>query len=111
MDKGDVLRRLGDLTGLSVVPGTLNVRLERAFDRSLARHYLPATDLDRRWSEETGQQGYFWVPVTVEGRFRGVAAIADEPGYPDDLVEVVSDTHLRTALGLRDGDAIVLEVH
>ena len=78
------------------------------FDRALAARYLPATELDPDWARTTGQFGYFWIPVVIQGRIRGIAAVPDEPGYPDGLVEVASHTHLRTALGLEDGDPVTL---
>lgn len=46
----------------------------------------------------------------IARRYRGLAFQADEPGYPSDLVELVSEVHLRTALGLRDGDLVTVSV-
>jgi CTP-dependent riboflavin kinase len=34
----------------------------------------------------------------------------DEPGYPTNLVEIMSDHHLRDTLGLQDGDTLEFTV-
>src|SRR5262249_20308730 len=49
------------------------------------------------------------VPVTVARRYRGLAFQAvepGEPGYPPDLIELYCEAHLRTELGLSDGDQV-----
>jgi protein-S-isoprenylcysteine O-methyltransferase Ste14 len=101
-----VLDRIEILFGVRVVPGTLNVRLATPFDRSGATRYVAASEVDPGWEAATGQAGYHLVPVLVEGRYRGIAFQADEPGYPDDLVEIMCEAHLRSTLGLEDGDPI-----
>ncbi len=106
MSQGDSLVRLRELLGLPVIPGTLNVRLDEPMDRSLLTHYLPASQLSSDWESETDQGGYFWATVLIEGTYHGVIIQADEPEYPLDLVEVLSDTHLRQALDLSAEDSI-----
>ena len=101
-----VLDRIEQVFGLRVVPGTLNVRLDAPFDRSLAAPYVAASDIDPGWETATGQSGYHLAPVLVAGRYRGIAFQADEPGYPEDLVEIMCEVHLRSALGLKDNDPI-----
>ena len=101
-----VLDRIEEVFGLRVVPGTLNVRLDAPFDRSLATPYVAASDIDPGWETATGQSGYHLAPVLVAGRYRGIAFQADEPGYPEDLVEIMCEVHLRSALGLKDNDPI-----
>jgi CTP-dependent riboflavin kinase len=105
-----VLARLHDRFGLRVVPGTLNVRLATPFDPRLATSHVLASEIDPRWEEATGQAGYRLVPVTVAGRHRGVAFQADEPGYPPDLLEILCEVHLRSELGLSDGDPIAITI-
>ena len=92
--------------GLRVVPGTLNVRLDAPFDRNVADRYVEASDIDPGWEAGTGQAGYHLAPVLVEGRYRGIAFQADEPDYPADLLEIMCEVHLRSTLGLEDGDPI-----
>ena len=107
---GEVLDVLRAETGLEVIPGTLNIRLAEPVDESLLPHYLGAGAIAPCWAEATGQIGYRWVAVTIDGRVPGVAARAVEPGYPDDLIEVVSGVHLRSELGLIDGEEIRLTI-
>jgi protein-S-isoprenylcysteine O-methyltransferase Ste14 len=105
-----VLDRIEELFGLRVVPGTLNVRLDAAFDRAIATTYVSASDIDPNWETTTGQAGYHLVPVLVAGRYRAIAFHADEPGYPDDQLEIICGIHLRSTLELRDGDPISMTV-
>jgi protein-S-isoprenylcysteine O-methyltransferase Ste14 len=102
-----VLGRIEVLFGLRVVPGTLNVRLNAPFDRDLATRYVAAGDIDPGWESTTGQAGYHLVPVLVDGH-RGIAFQADEPGYPEHLLEIMCEVHLRSILALKDGDPIVV---
>ena len=101
-----VLDRIEELFGLRVVPGTLNVRLVAPFERTQATRYVAASDIGPGWGATIGQAGYHLAPVLVEGRYRGIAFQADEPGYPEDLVEIMCEVHLRSSLGLEDGDPI-----
>jgi CTP-dependent riboflavin kinase len=48
--------------------------------------------------------------VLIAGRYQGVVAQADEPDYPANLVELLSEVHLRQTLDLRDGDPISFTV-
>ena len=50
-------------------------------------------------------------PVTVAGRYRGLAFQAVEPGehvYPPDQIELFCEAHLRAELGLDDGDLVAV---
>ena len=106
LDDDRVLDRIEELFGLRIVPGTLNVQLAAPFDRSRATRYVAASEIDAGWEAATGQAGYHLVPVLVEGRYRGIAIQADEPDYPEDLIEIMCEVHLRSTLGLVDGDPI-----
>lgn len=108
-----VLERLQQLAGIRLVPGTLNVHLPRALDRDESWRYVAATDVAPDWEARTGQSGYFIASVTIAGRYRGLAFQAVEPegpGYPADQIELFSDVHLRSELGLHDGDAIEIAI-
>jgi CTP-dependent riboflavin kinase len=111
MADDNVMKRLQDLAGFPIVPGTLNVRLPRALERDSSWRYVPAVEITPDWEARSGQAGYFITPVMIAGRFRGLAFQADEhrdPGYPSDQVELFSEVHLRDALGLRDGDRVAV---
>jgi CTP-dependent riboflavin kinase len=105
-----VLALIRELAGFGPVPGTLNVQVPTGFDRTVLDRYLSAMEIDPAWESVTGQAGYFLARVLVAGRYRGLAFQADEAGYPDNLVEIVCEVHLRDALGLRDGDTIGFSV-
>jgi len=99
MSSTPIQRALRRLTDLDVVPGTLNVRLPCPFDARLEGYIS---------DEEFGDVavGGWVAEVVIEGRFRGYLFRGDEPGYPPDQVELISDHHLREALRLREGDEI-----
>lgn len=101
-----VLRRIQEQAGFSIVPGTLNVNMTEPFIRPSNTIYVASRELSEEWEEQTGQAGYFLVPVTVGDRYRGVAMQADEPHYPPALVELMSEVHLRSALDLVDDSLI-----
>lgn len=106
-----VMRKLEELSGFPIVPGTLNVRLPRPLKRDRNWRHLTAAEITPDWEAKTGQSGYFLAPVTVAGRYRGLAFQAVEPGergYPPDQIELFCEAHLRTELGLGDGDPIAV---
>jgi CTP-dependent riboflavin kinase len=106
-----VMEKIQELCGFPVVPGTLNVRLPKPLERGPGWRYLPAAQITPDWEARTGQSGYFLTPVTVAGRYRGVAFQAVEPGgrgYPPDQIELFCEAHLRAELGLDDGDLIAV---
>lgn len=111
MAGSDVLARMRDLVGFALVPGTLNLRFPQPFERRLLPAYVSAEEIDPAWESLTGQAGYFIAAARVADRYRGLAFQADEPGYPADLLEVLSEVHLRDALGLHDGDRLTLTLH
>jgi CTP-dependent riboflavin kinase len=108
-----VLDGFRELFGFPVVAGTLNVRLPEPLERSDWR-YLRSGEIAPEWEAQSEQAGYFLVAVVIADRYRGVAFQADErghPGYPADQVELLSEVHLRTTLGLSDGDSITFSAH
>jgi CTP-dependent riboflavin kinase len=104
-----VVEKLEELAGFPIVAGTLNVRLPRPLERGSSWRYLAAHEITSGWEAQTGQSGYFLAPVIVAGLYRGLAFQAIEPGahgYPPDQIELFCEAHLRTELGLGDGDPI-----
>jgi CTP-dependent riboflavin kinase len=72
---------------------------------------MPAVEITPDWEARTGQAGYFLAPVTVAGRYRGLAFQAverGELGYPPDQIELFCEAHLRAELDLDDGDLIAV---
>ncbi len=106
-----VMEKLQELSGFAVVPGTLNVRLPGPLVRGPSWRYMPAVEISPDWEARTAQAGYFLAPVTVAGRYRGLAFQAVEPGergYPSDQIELFCEAHLRAELCLDDGDVIAV---
>src|SRR5512133_1127798 len=68
-----VMEKLQELSGFPVVPGTLNVRVPRPLQRGPSWRYMPAAEITSDWEARTGQAGYFLAPVTIAGRYRGLA--------------------------------------
>jgi hypothetical protein len=106
-----ILQQLQDLSGFSIVPGTLNLRLPEAPEQGTHWQYVAAAEIGPDWEARTGQAGYFLTRVKIAERYRGLACQADEPaqpGYPSDLIELFSEVLLRAALDLSDGDHLVV---
>jgi CTP-dependent riboflavin kinase len=102
-----LLQALKRLTDLTLVPGTLNVRLPQPFDGTLTG-YLTEDDLGGAvWRDHAAhRQGIRYGEVLIAGQYRGIVFQGDEPEYPPEQVEILSDQHLRATLGLRDGDML-----
>jgi CTP-dependent riboflavin kinase len=99
------------LTGLILVPGTLNVRLPQPFD-GLLPWYLTEADLGVPvWRDHApNRTGIRCGEAMIAGRYRGIVFQGDEPEYPPEQVEIMSDRHLRTTLGLHDGDVLAFSL-
>ena len=102
-----VLEAAQRLTALTLVPGTLNVRLPQPFD-GLLPLYLTEDDLGGYvWRDHApNRTGIRCGEVLIAGRYRGIVFQGDEPEYPPAQVEIMSDHHLRATLGLRDDDML-----
>jgi len=93
------------LTALTLVPGTLNVRLSQPFD-GLLPWYVAEDELGGNvWRDYAPDRtGIRCGEVLIAGRYRGIIFQGDPPEYPPDQVEIMSDHRLRDTLGLHDGD-------
>ena len=107
MANSAVLHAAQRLTDLTLVPGTIHVRLPQPFDGTLTG-YLTEDDLGGavRRDHAPHRQGIRWGEVRIAGQYRGIMFQGDEPEYPPAQVEIMSDHHLRTTLGLCDGDLL-----
>lgn len=107
MSTPSMLQAVHRFTDLRIVPGTLNVRLPQPFDGNL-EIYLTENDLGVEiWRDHApNRRGLRLGEVIIAGRYRGFVFQGDEPEYPPDQVELLSDRNLRETLGLRDGDTL-----
>ncbi len=107
ISKEGVLAAIRRITGIELIPGTLNVQLPKPFDGS-SGGYATEEDLGGSvWRDHVpNRRGVRWGEVLVEGRSRGIIFQGDEPDYPLDQIEIMSDHHLRKSLNLSDGDMV-----
>jgi len=112
MSAAGVLDGFQQLTGLTVIPGTLNLDLVRPLDLSLLEYVtfaglgMPPTDLRALGIDHDGEQGVHYRRVVVAGRYPGCLLSFTWVDRPGINAEVVSPHHLRSILGLRDGDIL-----
>jgi CTP-dependent riboflavin kinase len=102
-----VLHAAQRLTGLILIPGTLNVRLPQPFDGLLPWYFTENELGGHVWRDHApNRTGIRCGEVLIAERYRGIVFQGDEPAYPPAQVEILSDHHLRDTLGLRDGDML-----
>jgi CTP-dependent riboflavin kinase len=106
-----VLQAAQRLTDLTLVPGTLNVRLPQPFNGRLP-WYLTEADLGGNvWRDHApNRTGIRCGKVIIAGRYRGMVFQGDEPEYPPAQGEILSDHHLRDTLGVHDGDMLAFSL-
>jgi len=98
------------LTGLSVIPGTLNIKLTQPFKLELLDYFRFSDigvqfDIRAMGIDFDGEQGFHYGRVLVAGEYPAALIIFTwnpDPNY----AELISPHHLRTTLGLEDGDTI-----
>jgi CTP-dependent riboflavin kinase len=99
------------LTGLEIIPGTLNILLIEAFDLSPLK-YLRFADVGWEFNPATqgidfdGEIGVYYSPVTIANKHPGCILFFTWTGDIGRRGELVSPHHLRTVLGLNDGDTV-----
>jgi hypothetical protein len=96
-----VLGRIQTAVDQEIVPSTLNVGIPDPLNRRLLSSYRPGGEIDSEWEADTGQEGYLWSPTLVAGSYRGVVVQADEPDYPQTLIE----SRARFACGAHSGSS------
>jgi hypothetical protein len=82
-------------------------RMSQPFDGILTG-YLTEDDLGGNvWRDHVPhRQCIRYGEGLIAGRYRGIMFQGDEPEYPRELVEILSDHQLRATLGLQDGDIL-----
>ena len=99
------------LTGLYVIPGTLNIDLTKPFDLALLNYVTFvelgwAIDLSKQGIKYDGEIGMHYGLVTVANKYPACVIFftwVDDP-YTD--AELISPYHLRSTLDLHDGDTV-----
>jgi CTP-dependent riboflavin kinase len=111
MSKPGALEQFRLLTGLPVIPGTLNIKLLQPFDLSLLK-YFKFDDIDWEFDPATqginyqGEIGTYYRRAIVAGKYpAGVFIFTWVTDIHTDA-ELVSPHHLRRVLNLQDGDTV-----
>jgi CTP-dependent riboflavin kinase len=100
-----------ELFGHPIVPGTLNLRLTQIFDVPLT-NYLSFAEfgIEINFAElgidYDGEAGLRFGRIVIADRYPGFVICPTWVEYPSYYVELVSNYHLRSTLGLQDGDTI-----
>ena len=111
MSKPDGIEGFRMLTGLEIIPGTLNLRLTEPFDLSLLK-YLRFADVGWEFDPAAqridfdGEIGVYYGPVIIAKKHPGCILFFTWTGDIHRRGELVSPLHLRTILGLNDGDTV-----
>jgi CTP-dependent riboflavin kinase len=111
MSKPGSLEDFKYLTGLAVIPRTLNIKLEEPFDLSLLK-YLAFTDVGWEFDPATqgikydGEIGAYYGRATAAGKYQACVMFWTWVTDIHTDAELVIPQHLRTVLNLQDGDTI-----
>jgi CTP-dependent riboflavin kinase len=99
-------RQAHHFTAFGPVPGTLYVRLAEPFDPDLFTGTVTSAELGGEIEDHR------YAPVRIDGSIPGFVTQTLDPGgdFGANVVELIADRHLRTALGLGDGDRIAFEL-
>jgi riboflavin kinase len=95
------------LVGIDPYPGTLNLMVAEGPEREAWRRLQAQPGIvmaapDPAWCDAV------LFPVTVNDRERGAIVVPKVSGYDPGQVEIIAPVRLRGALGLRDGDPVVV---
>ena len=93
--------------GFDPFPGTLNVALTSSDSLARWRRILKESGVPLT-APSPGACGGRCFPVSVAGKVRGAVVVPDVTRYGEELLEVIAPVHLRSHLGLRDGDRVQL---
>ena len=93
--------------GFAPYPGTLNVQLA---DRGacLAWRAIRERPSIRLAPPPPETCGGWLVPLTVAPDVRAAAVVPDVTRHGEDVLEIIADVHVRTRLGLQEGDPVTL---
>ena len=111
MSKSKTILDLEELTGLKVIPGTLNLNLIKPFDFGLL-NYSSFSDLG--WDFDPTSQGFdfrgevgmFYNRIIIFSEYPGILAFWTWMNELYTNAELISTIHLRSQLGLEDGDIV-----
>lgn len=111
MSDPGVLDGFKQWTGLSPVPGTLNILFTEPFDLNLLHYFALADmglkiDLAGMGIEFEGEAGWYYSLAVVSNRYPAFIFFPTWTDDPTIYAEIVSPHHLRSTLNLEDGDPV-----
>ena len=111
MSQPGSLEEFQRLTGLSVIPGTLNIDLTEPFDLSLLSYVTFAElgwtiDLTKHGPQYKGEIGMYYGRAVVAEKYPVCVVFFTWVTDPYTDAELISPYHLRSVLGLQDGDIV-----
>jgi CTP-dependent riboflavin kinase len=111
MDRPDFTEGFREITGLDVIPGTLNIKMIEPLNLHLLR-YLKFADIGWEFDpatqgiDFTGEIGVYYRRAIVKGKYKACILVFTWVSDIRTDVELVSPHHLRTVLKLKDGDKV-----
>jgi CTP-dependent riboflavin kinase len=111
MSKPGALEEFHRLTGLPIIPGTLNIKLTEPVDLDLLK-YVKFADIGWAFDPATqginynGEIGVYYSRAAIAGKYPACLLIFTWVTDIHTNAELVSPHHLRTVLGLKDGDLL-----
>ena len=111
MSSPEVLDKFKLLLGIPVIPGTLNIDLDRPFDLSLLEYVRFAEigfsiDLAKQGIDYHGELGMHYGRIIVADTCPAGVVFFTWADDPRTDAELVSPHHLRSVLNLQDGDTV-----
>ena len=114
--KNDGLDEWERLAGLRVIPGTSNLQLPKPFDLSLLT-YLRFSEIG--WDFDPATQGLdfqghiamYYRRVTIFNDYPGIVVFWSWVPQLNTHAELISPVHLKTAIGLKDGDTVEFSLY
>lgn len=101
-------RQFAEKLGLRPAPGTLNLRLLPE-DLLPWRRVRASPGVEIEPPEGAGCVGRCY-PVLINGATAAAIVVPLAPGYPENRLELMAEVHLRSALGVQDGDPVEVTV-
>ena len=112
MSASGFLEQYKQLSGLSVIPGTVNISLTESFDLTKLNYFRSADymglqlDLTKLGIKYEGEQGFYHTLILVAGQYPAGIILFNWNKNPSTDAEIVSAYHLRSTLNLQEGDTI-----
>lgn len=111
MSKPGAIEEFRDVTGLNVIPGTLNLKMTEPLNLHLLR-YLKFADIGWDFDPATqgidfnGEIGMYYRRATIGKKYKACVLVFTWVSDIHTDAELVSPHHLRTVLNLKDGDKV-----